>query len=150
MPRKTILRRLKHLADVNVLIALTDENHVHHKTVMRWYETAGRHSFGTCAFTEAGFLRIAANPKAGAHSIAEATDVLASLTNSPGYRFWPISDNWASLATPFAERVFGHQQITDAYLLGLAVKEDGVLVTIDKAIRYLAGEEYRQNVLVLE
>jgi hypothetical protein len=35
-------------------------------------------------------------------------------------------------------------------LLGLAVKESGVLVTFDKAIKYLAGAIYSQNVLVLE
>jgi hypothetical protein len=35
-------------------------------------------------------------------------------------------------------------------LLGLAVKEDGVLVTMDNAIRFLAGVKYSRNVLVLE
>jgi hypothetical protein len=59
-------------------------------------------------------------------------------------------DDWTTLAAPFIERVFGHQQITDAYLLGLAVKEDGILVTMDKAIKYLAGTKYSRNVLLLE
>ena len=59
-------------------------------------------------------------------------------------------EGWATLAAPFRERVFGHQQITDAYLLGLAVREGGVLVTMDKAIRYMAGTQYGKHVLVLE
>ena len=75
--------------------------------------------------------------------------MLAALANRPGYRFWPLSAGWATLAEPFRERVFGHQQITDAYLLGLAIKEDGVLVTCDKAIQYMAGAQYSRNVLVL-
>ncbi len=78
-----------------------------------------------------------------------ATAVLAELTHSSGYSFWPISANWATLAAPFRERIFGHQQITDAFLLGLAVQEDGVLVTMDKAILHLAGARLGHHVLVL-
>ncbi len=142
--------RVKYLADVNILVALTDENHVHHTMVFKWYGTTGRHDFGVCAFAEAGFLRVATNPKAGSRSVEEAANVLASLSDNEGYRFWPISEGWASLVEPFYERVFGHQQITDAFLLGLVVKEGGVLVTLDKAIQYLAGTKYAESVLVLE
>jgi len=35
-------------------------------------------------------------------------------------------------------------------LLGLAVKEKGVLVTLDKAIKFLAGPQFSKNVMVLE
>jgi len=52
--------------------------------------------------------------------------------------------------TPFADRLYGHQQISDAYLLGLAIQEDGVLVTLDKAIKHMAGPKYGKHVLVLE
>jgi hypothetical protein len=76
--------------------------------------------------------------------------MLADLARHPGYRYWPITANWIALVAPFRERVFGHQQINDAYLLGLAVKEKGILVTLDKAIKFLAGAKYSKNVLVLE
>jgi hypothetical protein len=33
---------------------------------------------------------------------------------------------------------------------GLAVREGGVLVTMDKAIRYLAGAEYGKNLFLLD
>jgi hypothetical protein len=39
--------------------------------------------------------------------------------------------------------------VTDAYLLGLAIKEEGVLVTFDKGIQYMAGAEFGRHVLVL-
>jgi hypothetical protein len=84
------------------------------------------------------------------HSLEEATGVLAGLMSYPGYRFWPIASGWTTLVAPFADRVFGHQQVTDAYLLGLAVKENGVLVTLDKAIRYMAWPKYTKHLLVLE
>jgi len=139
----------KYLLDVNVLIALTDEDHKHYQTVARWFTRSGL-DWGLCAFSETGFLRISMNPNVGNLSIEEATAMLATLTRLPGYRYWPITSGWAELAAPFRERVFGHQQITDAYLLGLAVKEDGILVTMDKAIQYMAGPQYRNHLLVLE
>ena len=139
----------KYLLDVNVLIALADPDHMHHQRAMKWFDTPGL-DWGVCAFTEAGFLRVSTNPKAGRHSVKEATEVLAALAKRPGYRYWPITESWASLVAPFRERIFGHRQVTDAYLLGLAVKEDGVLVTMDKGIEFLAGREYGRHVLVLE
>lgn len=76
--------------------------------------------------------------------------MLATLIEHPSYRFWPITDDQATLAAPFIKRVFGHQQITDVYLLGLAVKKGGVLVTMDKATKYLVRAQYSENVLPLE
>ena len=138
----------KYLLDVNVLIALTEPEHIHHETVMNWIESPGL-NWGLCAFSEAGFLRVTTNPKVGSHSIQESTRVLAEFTHHPGHRYWPIFTGWTDLTAPFRERVFGHRQITDAYLLGLAVKEDGVLVTLDKAIQFIAGPQYNKHVLVL-
>lgn len=143
------MSRATHLLDVNVLVALLDKDHNHHKRVLQWFETPGL-DWGVCAFTEAGFLRLATNPRIGSRTMAAGTTILADLANRPGYRFWPVSAGWSTLAAPFSERIFGHQQVTDAYLLGLAVKEDGILVTLDKAILYLAGAQYRQRVLLLE
>ena len=139
----------KYLLDVNALIALTDEGHVHNHIVMKWFSTPSL-DWGRCAFSEAGFFRISANPKLGRLTIDEATTILAALTKRPGYRYWPITADWAKLVAPFRERVLGHQQVTDAWFLGLAVKENGVLVTLDKGIRSMAGPKYGKHVLVLE
>jgi toxin-antitoxin system PIN domain toxin len=133
-----------------VLIALTDNKHVLYARAIQWFDASGHRDWGVCALTEAGFLRLLANPKIGSLSIEQASEVLAALINHPGYRFWPINDDWATLAAPFMQRVFGHQQITDAYLLGLAIKGDGILVTMDKAIKYMAGADYSRHVLILE
>jgi len=137
-----------YLLDVNVLVALVEPEHVHHQIATDWFGAPDL-DWGLCAFTEAGFLRVATNPKAGGHSVAESTQVLSSLTHHSGYRFWSISAGWEIIAAPLEERVFGHQQITDAWLLGLAIQENGVLVTFDKAIKFLAGKKYASNVLVL-
>ncbi len=79
----------------------------------------------------------------------QAAAILASFAEHPGYRYWPIADSWITLTAPFSARIFGHQQVTDAYLLGLAIKEHGVLVTFDSGFGLLAGAEYSRNLHVL-
>jgi toxin-antitoxin system PIN domain toxin len=140
----------KYLLDLNVLVALADLDHRHHAMARRWFERDGETNWGTCLITEAGFIRVMANPRTGGYSVAKATEILTILTRRPGHRFWPMVDGWDALSAPFAERLFGHQQVTDACLLGLAVREDGVLVTMDKAIVYLAGAKYGGNVLLID
>jgi toxin-antitoxin system PIN domain toxin len=139
----------RHLLDVNVALALFDSGHIHHRLVALWF-TDPDLQWGLCGFSEAGFLRVSSNPAVGNWSLKQATDVLKTFTNDPNYRYWPISEEWASLIAPIASQIFGHQQIADAYLLGLAIKESGVLVTLDKAFRQLAGPRYSENLLVLE
>ena len=129
----------RYLLDVNILVALLDEDHVHHRLTTKWFHTPDL-EWAVCAFTEAGFLRYMTRPKTGDVSIEEATAMLARLREEPGYRYQPIVDNWHALSKPFFTRLFGHNQITDAYLLGLAVHKGLVLATFDKAILHLAGE----------
>ena len=142
----------KYLLDLNVVVALTDDEHEHYASTHRWFSTLSGESWGTCPLSDAGYIRLATSPAAriGSGSLTTAIAVLAEVARRPGYRFWPITDEWAKLAAPFAARVFGHQQVTDAYLLGLAIKEDGVLMTFDRGIRYMAGAEFSENVLVLQ
>ena len=102
---------------------------------------------GVSPLTEAGYIRLATNPKAsfGVVYFPRVFAVLADLTQKPGYCFWPIADSWAALTAPFADRIFGHRQVTDAYLLGLAIKSDGVLVTFDRGLKYMAGAEFSRE-----
>ncbi len=140
----------KYLLDLNVLIALADTDHSHHDAALHWFDRDGDTNWGTCVLTEAGFIRVMANPRLGGYNVAKVAEILEILTRHPGHRYWPVVDGWSDLTAPFAERLFGHQQVTDACLLGLAVREDGVLVTMDKAITYLAGAKYAANVLLLD
>jgi len=142
----------RYLLDLNVVVALTDEDHLHFAIAQRWFSTLNGKSWGMCPLSDAGYIRLATSPAAriGSGSFSTAIAVLADLSRRPGYCFWPITDEWAKLTAPFATRIFGHKQVTDAYLLGLAIKEDGVLVTFDKAIKYMAGAQFSRNVLLLQ
>jgi uncharacterized protein len=144
----------KNLLDVNVLIALTESGHVHYRKAQDWLNSSGKSSWGICAFTEVGFVRVTTNPgfRPVPRSMGQAMAILQMLKVYPGYSYWEIgeSESWVNITAPFSARISGHQQVTDAYLLGLAIKKDGVLVTFNNAIQKMAGPEFRDNVLVLK
>lgn len=81
--------------------------------------------------------------------MGEATAVLAKLAQQPGYLYIPIAADWQTLCAPLMPRLYGTKQLTDAYLLGLAIREGLVLVTMDKAMLHLAGKEHGAHVLLL-
>lgn len=140
------------LLDVNVLIALTEPGHAHYPRAQEWFNTRGKGVWGICSLTEAGFLRVTTNPmfRPIPRTLEQATAVLQVLKGHSDFGFWEIRESWVTLTASFGARLTGHQQITDAYLLGLAIKEDGVLVTFDKGIKYMAGAEFSRNILILE
>ena len=143
-----ILSKGKYLLDVNVFVALLSENHIHHQLVTAWFNTPGL-QWAICTFTDAGFLRNATAPRPGQITMTEATAVLARITQKPGYHYLPISTSWQTLCSPFSTRLYGTKQVTDAYLLGIAVQAGCVLVTMDKGILHLAGNEHSTYVLLL-
>ena len=142
----------RNLLDLNVLIALTEPGHSHHKTAWKWFSSTSVTSWGVCPLTEAGFVRVTPNPsfKPVRRSLAQATAILQALKEQAGFRYWEIARSWIEVTAPFAKRIVGHQQITDAYLLGLAIEANGRLVTFDRAIMSMAGEEFFTHVRLLE
>jgi hypothetical protein len=72
------------------------------------------------------------------------------MAEEPGYHYLPITASWQTLCSPFSSRLYGTNQVTDAYLLGLAVRENLVLVTMDKGIVHLAGKNFSKHVLLLK
>ncbi len=72
------------------------------------------------------------------------------MTQEPGYCYVPITSDWHTLARPFSSRLYGTKQVTDAYLLGLALREGMILVTMGKGVVHLAGPEHSKSVLLPE
>jgi len=147
MPQRMRLSKAKYLLDVNVFVALLAENHIHHPLVTEWFN-APKLQWAICPFTEAGFLRNATASRPGQITMSEATAILATMAQHPGYHYIPLDADWHTLCSPFFKRLYGTKQVTNAYLLGLAVREELMLVTLDKAILHLAGE-YQSHVLLL-
>ena len=142
----------RYLLDINILLGIAWEDQQAHATVFSWFSELGRHSFATCAITQSGFVRISASAKFRPDpvSIREALQAMDMLIEMPGHLFWPIDIGLREATASFVDKLFGPLQLTDAYLLGIAIANDGVLVTRDRAIPQLAGKPLAKHILLLE
>jgi predicted nucleic acid-binding protein len=93
--------------------------------------------------TQAGFVRIVSNPSFSrlAISPADALEVLGGSLQHPSHRFWTEDIGVAEAMAPLGRRLLGHQQITDGYLLGLAIHKKGRLATLDTSLPSLLPEQ---------
>lgn len=141
---------VRYLPDVNVLIALADTEHAGYEAASNWFQGIGDSEFFLCPITEAGFVRLVSMPQLGKRELKDAIALLREITHLPGYRYLPITETWLSVVQPFASCLHGYKQVTDAYLLGLAIKENAVLVTLDQHIEALADVQFSSNLLTLQ
>jgi hypothetical protein len=118
------------LLDTNVLLALAWPNHQHHADAHKWFGAQSRHGWATCAVTQLGFIRLSANPGYTPAPVPpqEAASLLERFLQHKSHRFWPSPP--AARSTIYSH-AFGHQQINDAYLVELARRQNGRLVTFD-------------------
>jgi toxin-antitoxin system PIN domain toxin len=130
------------LLDVNGLISLVDSDHVGHKTMRRWFNRHWKSGWATCPLTENGMVRVLSQPTypSGKRTPAEVIQILTLLKESfaEAYSFW-VDDASLTDGTLFdAALVAGARQVTDIYLIGLAVRHKGVLVSFDRSLGWQA------------
>jgi len=130
------------LLDVNVLIALLWPPHEAHARAQRWFAKNADQGWATCAMTQAGFVRIVSNPVFSRRVVSprDALEVLRGSLKHPAHRFWTEDIGVTEALAHFGPRLVGHQQITDAYLLGLAIHKKGRLATLDASLSALLPE----------
>ncbi len=130
------------LLDVNVLIALMWPAHESHEEAQRWFGRNSHEGWATCPLTQAAFVRIVTNPAFSTDAVTpqEAVKILAANIKHPSHLFWGDEISFVQAVEPFARRLAGHKQVTDAYLLGLAIHKKGRLTTMDRGVRALLPE----------
>ena len=130
------------LLDVNMLIALSWPSHLHHRVAQAWFSKPAAKGWATCPLTQCAFVRISSNPKIIPDAVtpAEAFELLRQIVAQEHHTFWPDDIGVLEADMP-KSLVVGHRQITDAYLLGLALRHGGRLVTLDKGILTLVPSE---------
>lgn len=128
-----------YLLDTNLLVALFWPAHSQHSQAVNWFAGNRKKGWSTCPFTQAGFVRVVSNPAFSRDAVApvEAIRVLGENTKAKDHDFWPDDASIGETAQLLKSRLSGHQHVTDAYLLTLAVRRDGILVTFDRAIAAL-------------
>jgi toxin-antitoxin system PIN domain toxin len=128
------------LLDVNVLVALAWDSHVHHLAAREWFGRHARAGWSTCSTTENGFLRVSSNRRAlpAAVDLADARAVLVALRAAGRHGFLPDD---VSPLDPDVPQVRGHRQITDAHLLTVARRAGQQLITFDGGLGDLGGPD---------
>lgn len=124
------------LLDVNVLIALIDPGHVQHDIAHEWFSAKGRQSWATCPLTQNGVLRIVGQARYpnSPGTPAAVWDLMCALVCLPGHEFWPDDVSLLDDAKVDATRLLTSAQVTDTYLLALAVAHKGCLATFDRRL----------------
>jgi toxin-antitoxin system PIN domain toxin len=129
MPRVALL-------DVNVLVALLDGEHVHHDAAHDWFAGARRRRWSTTPLTENGAIRVLSNPAYHAAALTPTSirQHLQRFCSLDDHVFWPSDVSLLDKDALTAHAAVTHRQLTDVYLLALAVKHGGCLATFDTGI----------------
>lgn len=126
---------LRALLDVNVLVALLDAGHLHHVSATRWMAAHAAAGWASCPLTQNGCLRILSlSSYPNAQPTAVVAERLARAMASGRHAFWPDSISLLEHGVLRWDRVLTSRQVTDTYLLALAVAQGGRLVTFDAGI----------------
>jgi toxin-antitoxin system PIN domain toxin len=123
------------LLDVNVLVALLDASHLHHRTATDWLATHARFGWASCPLTQNGCLRILSLPAyPNPQPTASVAQRLGQAVADASHAFWPDAFSLLDEGRLVWNRILSSRQITDAYLLALATANGGRLVTFDRGI----------------
>lgn len=126
---------MRSLLDVNVLIALLDADHLLHDRATEWFGREAPSGWASCPITENGCARIMSHP--GYPNALPVRAVMERLAEARGgglHEFWADSISLLDPQVADSTRIHGPRQITDIYLLALAVRHSGRFVTFDNAV----------------
>lgn len=123
------------LLDINVLLALLDSDHVDHVLTREWLNREIGTGWASCAITQNGVVRIMSQPRYPSPvAPSVVADLLERACAAPEHEFWPCEISLLDRLVIERRRLHGPRQVTDAYLLALAVRRGGRFVTFDRSV----------------
>lgn len=126
---------MRALLDVNVLIALNDQGHIHHTLANQWMAQHMHLGWASCPLTQNGMLRIMSQASyVNSQPLKILFQMLRRETQHAQHTFWPDDLSLLDETHIDADKLLSPSQLTDAYLLALAVKNQGRFITLDKRI----------------
>ena len=137
---------MRALLDVNVLIALLDQDHSMHERARDWLASQASHGWASCPITQNGCVRIMSHAGyPNALPTAAIMQRLGEAVATAHHRFWPDDLSLLDARVADRTRIHGPRQLTDLYLLALAVRHRGRFVSFDASIPLTAikGAEKR-------
>ena len=141
---------MRALLDVNVLISLFDIPHIHHGRARSWWAMHRSTGWASCPSTQNGFARDISKPGyVRPIALRSALSGLVAQLAQPDHEFWPEDISITDERLFDRSFILGPNQITDVYLLGLAVKNRGRLVTFDRGLTISAVRGAKARHLVV-
>jgi uncharacterized protein len=126
---------MRALLDVNVLIALLDSDHTSHSVAFGWFKDHAGAGWASCPITQNGCIRIMSNPGyPNALPIQSIMKRLADACEADVHEFWSDDVSLLDSTVVDSTRIYGPRQLTDFYLLALAVRHEAMFVTFDTGI----------------
>lgn len=141
---------MRALLDINVLIALLDADHPHHAWSARWLKANIKHGWASCPLTQNGCIRIMSQPAyPNGAPPGRIASLLREAMQAPAHEFWPDDIDGVTSTTLDWAVILGSRQLTDAYLLALAVHRGGRFVTLDRGVPLAAVDGAQPQALVV-
>lgn len=126
---------MRALLDVNVLIALLDADHSMHRRATQWFAVEAVNGWASCPITQNGCIRIMSHPGyPGSRPVNDIIQRLREPCSADVHQFWPDNLSLLDETAVDSTRIHSPRQLTDLYLLALAVRHGGRLVTFDESI----------------
>jgi uncharacterized protein len=138
------------LLDINVLVALLDADHLDHERAWHWADVELGGGWASCPITENGFVRIISQPRYPSPvSPHRAAELLRASRDDSDHEFWACDRSVLDPDFLTTSHIHGPRQLTDAYLLALAIEHAGRFVTFDQRISADAVPRARPENLVI-
>jgi toxin-antitoxin system PIN domain toxin len=139
------------LLDVDVLVALFDPAHLYHEAAHEWFASHRSTGWATCPITENGFVRTISHPAYPGNrvTVENAVERLTAFAAADDHHFWPDSTSLRRRSRLDTGLLEGSEQIRSAYLLLLAVDNDGRFVTFDPEVPLVAVSQATPEHLVV-
>lgn len=132
-----------YLPDVNIWIALTSDQHIHHPKAKSWVQSLDSDWLAFCRITELGFLRLLTNHHVmggGVLTPQRAWEVYESLNSDSRIVFAPERQDFSKYWHETGKLISGGPNAwTDAYLAAFAGFEKMTVVTFDRRFKPLQG-----------
>jgi len=130
--------------DVNVLVAASRRDHVHHAPALAWLEGALETSaisqpLAILPMVAAGFLRLTTHPKVFVQPtpLKAAQAFLRAVLDTPGVTMTTLGEEWPLFEKLCTQHELGGNAIPDAWIAAAAQSHHLQLVTFDKDFRRL-------------
>ncbi|HMT06717.1 MAG TPA: hypothetical protein PKA82_01850 [Pyrinomonadaceae bacterium] len=128
---------MRSLLDINVLIALHDPDHIHNERALEWWASNGSDGWASCPISENGFVRITSSLRyhdSFSFSVGDCIEMLNAFKLGSNHEFWPDDVSLCDDLVFIQDSIHGPRQLTDLYLLAIASRNGGRLVTFDQGI----------------